>query len=95
MADKFYSRRNLDFLLYEVFDAASLPRYPYYQEHSREIFDMILETALKMGGDLLYPILQEISALMSLKMPGCLSSQRPRHHLLPPKEERGIYNLMV
>jgi alkylation response protein AidB-like acyl-CoA dehydrogenase len=60
MAEKFLSMRNLNFLLYEVFDAELLTRYPYFQDHSREIFDMVLETGLKMGKALLYPAFSEM-----------------------------------
>ena len=60
MADKFVSERNLKFLLYDVFDVSTLSQYPYYEEHNSEIFDMVLETALKMGQDLLKPYLQEM-----------------------------------
>ncbi|GAB4343282.1 MAG: acyl-CoA dehydrogenase [Candidatus Abyssubacteria bacterium] len=55
MTDKLASKRNLEFLLYEVFDAESLTGHQYYQEHSREIFDMVLETAFKLGRELLLP----------------------------------------
>ncbi|MCJ7596909.1 MAG: acyl-CoA dehydrogenase [Desulfobacterales bacterium] len=60
MTDKFVSERNLKFLLHEVFDVTSLTEYPYYKEHNREIFDMVIETALKMGKDLMRPYLQEM-----------------------------------
>jgi len=60
MSDKFISERNLKFLLFDVFDAASLTQYPYYEEHNREIFDMVLETAMKIGKDLLRPNLEEM-----------------------------------
>ncbi|MGZ3579682.1 MAG: acyl-CoA dehydrogenase family protein, partial [Syntrophales bacterium] len=60
MADKFVSERNIRFLLYEVFDATSLLKYPRYADHSREAFDMILETALKLGRDLFRPTLREM-----------------------------------
>ena len=60
MAEKFISERNLKFLLYEVFDTASLTQYPYYEEHGKEIFDMVLETALKIGKDILRPNLTEM-----------------------------------
>jgi alkylation response protein AidB-like acyl-CoA dehydrogenase len=65
MADKFVSERNLKFLLYEVFDAASLTQHPYYADHSRESFDMALETALKIGKNLLKPKLQEMDKTAS------------------------------
>lgn len=60
MTRRFVSMRNLRFLLYEVFDAESLTGYPYFHEHSREVFDLILDTGLKMGTDLLYPVLAEM-----------------------------------
>jgi butyryl-CoA dehydrogenase len=60
LADKFVSERNIRFLLYEVFDATSLLEYPRYADHSREAFDMILETAMKLGRDLFRPALREM-----------------------------------
>ena len=63
MAEKFLSERNLKFLLYEVFHADDLCTYPYFEEHSREVFDMVLETALKMGRDLLFPCFQEMDKI--------------------------------
>jgi butyryl-CoA dehydrogenase len=60
MAKQFVSMRNLKFMLFELFDVEALTKYPYFQEHSREIFDMVLETGLKMGTDLLYPCFAEM-----------------------------------
>ncbi len=60
MAEKFVSIRNLNFLLYEVLDSESTTQYPYFQDHSRETFDMVIETALKMGTDISYPVFQEM-----------------------------------
>lgn len=60
MTDKFISDRNLRFLLFDVFDTTSLTQYPYYEEHNREIFDMVLETAMKIGKDLLRPNLEDM-----------------------------------
>ena len=60
MGTKFASVRNLEFLLYEVFDATSLTQYPYYADHSRDMFDMVLDTAMRIGSDMLYPHLREM-----------------------------------
>ena len=60
MEDKFISERNLRFLLYEVFNAASLTQHAHYEVHSKEVFDMVVETALKIGRDLLRPNLREM-----------------------------------
>lgn len=63
MAERFVSERDLRFLLYEVFDAEALCTYPYFEEHSRETFDMVVETAFKMGRDLLFPYFQEMDKI--------------------------------
>ena len=55
MPAKFISDKNLKFLLHEVFDVASLTTHPYYQDHNKETFDMILDTALRMGREILMP----------------------------------------
>lgn len=55
MAEKFFSERNLKFLLYEVFDIEGLAKIPYFEDHSRESFDMALETAARIGRDMLFP----------------------------------------
>lgn len=60
MSEKFLSERNLKFMLYEVFEAESLTRFDYYAEHGREVFDLVLDTALKLARDLLQPILREM-----------------------------------
>ncbi|MBW2562073.1 MAG: acyl-CoA dehydrogenase, partial [Deltaproteobacteria bacterium] len=63
MAEKFASEKNLKFLLHEVFDVSQLTQYPYYADHSREVFDMVLDTALKMGEDLYKPYFEEMDRL--------------------------------
>ena len=60
MAEKFISDRNLKFLLYEMFDVERLIKYPQFADHSKEVFDMVIETAMKMGKDLFKPVLTEM-----------------------------------
>ena len=60
MSDTFLSMHNLRFLLYEVLNAESLAQYPYFGDHDREVFDLVLDTGLKMGKELLRPCLEEM-----------------------------------
>ncbi len=60
MAEKFISDRNLRFLLYEVNNIESLLKYPRYADHSKEVFDMILDTAMRMGKDMFKPLFEEM-----------------------------------
>ena len=54
------SMRNLKFLLYEVFNAASLTRYPYYGEYDRKMLDMVLDAAVELARGLLWPHFQDM-----------------------------------
>lgn len=58
MADTYFSMRNIEFVLYEVMKAESLSALPRFEEHSREIFDMVLETGQKLCDGTLYPALK-------------------------------------
>ena len=60
MTEKFMSMRNVKFLLYEVFDAASLTRYPYYEEYDRKMLDMVIQAAGELAQGLLWPHYQEM-----------------------------------
>lgn len=60
MASKFVSEKNISFLLYEVFDAKSLAGYPYYEMHNKKLFDMVINATMKLGKNLLQPILEDM-----------------------------------
>ena len=60
MADKFVSQRNLSFLLHEVLEVERLTRTSYFADHSAEMFDLVVETAIKMGRDLMRPFFGEM-----------------------------------
>jgi butyryl-CoA dehydrogenase len=60
MEDKFYSHRNLQFLLHEVFKVEELTKFPGFDDHDRETFDMILDTAGQIAKEQLYPYCQEM-----------------------------------
>ena len=60
MAEKFVSRRNLEFLLYEVHGVEQLSALPYFADHTRETYDLVMDTALKLARNLLYPYLREM-----------------------------------
>jgi alkylation response protein AidB-like acyl-CoA dehydrogenase len=60
MAEKFLSEKNLRFLLYDMLELEALCQYPYFEEHSRETFDMVLDTAVRMGKEILFPIFTEM-----------------------------------
>ncbi len=56
----YYSRRNLDFLLYEVHDAPELTRYPYFDAHDRQTFDLVLDATTQIADTHLYPHFRDL-----------------------------------
>ncbi len=57
---KYYSKRNIDFLLYEVFDAAALTTLAYYKHQDKETFDLVLFAIDQLAEKHLYPYLTEM-----------------------------------
>lgn len=60
MAGKFVSRRNIDFLLYDVLDVERLTHFSYYQQHNRKLFDMVIGEAVKLAKNMMWPVLKEM-----------------------------------
>lgn len=59
MAAPLLSDRDLEFMLYELFDAEGLTKRARYAEHSRETFDATLRTAKSVAEDVLLPFRQK------------------------------------
>lgn len=55
MTVEFMSRRNLNFVLYELLDAEQLTKHAHYAEHSRETFDAIIDVAEQIALEKFYP----------------------------------------
>lgn len=56
----FFSKRDIQFNLYEVFNSEALTQYSYFQDHNRESFDMVLDAAHQIAEKMLYPLLTEM-----------------------------------
>jgi alkylation response protein AidB-like acyl-CoA dehydrogenase len=60
MPNPFFSKRDLAFQLYEVADVEQLCQYPYYQDHAKETFDMVIDAAESIAETMLRPLLTEM-----------------------------------
>ena len=56
----FYSKRDLQFQLFEVLDSESLTKYEYFQDHNRESFEMVLDAAEGIAEKMMLPLLTEM-----------------------------------
>lgn len=60
MATNYFSKRNLQFLLHEVFRADELAKYPYFSAHDRETFNLVLDSAAYIGDTIMHPNLKDV-----------------------------------
>ena len=60
MATTYFSKRNLHFLLHEVFKAEELTRYNYFSAHDRETFNLVLDSATYIADTFMHPYLREV-----------------------------------
>lgn len=57
---QFYSRKNLDFLLNDVFQLTKLSEYDYFSDHNEETYKMVLDACTDLATNKLRPILSEM-----------------------------------
>jgi alkylation response protein AidB-like acyl-CoA dehydrogenase len=55
MAEKHFSRRNLDFTLFEVLNTESLTQYDYFNAHDRDTFGMVMDAATEIAEKIMKP----------------------------------------
>ncbi|SFD93857.1 acyl-CoA dehydrogenase [Spirosoma endophyticum] len=60
MATTYFSKRNLQFLLHEVFKAEELTKYDYFSAHDRDTFNLVLDSATYIADTLMHPYLKEV-----------------------------------
>jgi butyryl-CoA dehydrogenase len=89
MANPLVSDRNVEFLLYEVFDAESLLSLKAYQDHSRETFDLVLAGARKFAREVLFPTYKAMDAEPAHMVDGGIRVHPTLKALFPKLVEQG------
>lgn len=59
MSDKLIDRRDLHFLLFEMFEVERLLEHEYYEDHSATTFKLALDTAYQLAQELFWPSFSE------------------------------------
>jgi len=83
------SDRNVEFLLYEVFDVEQICRLPAYQDHSRETFDLILNGARKFAREVVLPTYKPMDAEPAHMVAGGIKVHPAMKALYPKLVEQG------
>ncbi|MGH7440662.1 MAG: acyl-CoA dehydrogenase family protein, partial [Polyangiaceae bacterium] len=89
MANPLVSDRNVDFLLYEVFDVEALCKLPAYADHSRETFDIILRSSRKFAREVLFPTYKAMDAEPAHMVDGGIKVHPLMKQVYPKLAEQG------
>ncbi len=84
------SDRNVEFLLYEVFDAEGLCTLNAYQEHSRETFDLVLQNARKFAREVLLPTYKAIDETPAHRVGDGIKVHPMMKDIYPKLVEQGL-----
>jgi alkylation response protein AidB-like acyl-CoA dehydrogenase len=92
MTQTLFDDRDVDFLLYDAFDAESLCRLPYFSDHSRQTFDLYLAAARKLAREVVFPTYKPMDQFGSRFEDGGVRVHPAVRELLPRFAELGILN---
>ena len=93
-ANPLISDRNIDFLLYEVFKGGALCDLPYFSDHSKETFDMTLDSARRLARGVLFPAYKAIDETPALFKDGRITVHPKLKELYPQLVDMGLLNAM-
>ena len=90
MANPLLSDRNVEFLLFELFDAEALCGLPHFADHSRETFELYLASAKKLAREVLFPAYRPFDEAPPVLEQGRVKVHPLLSEVLPRMIELGI-----
>jgi butyryl-CoA dehydrogenase len=84
------SDRNVEFVLYEQFDALELCALPHFEGHGRETFDLLLASARKLAREVLVPAFKPMDEAPPVLRDGHLRAHHAMHEIWPRFVELGM-----
>ncbi|MCA9596651.1 MAG: acyl-CoA dehydrogenase [Myxococcales bacterium] len=90
MANPLISDRDVEFLLFELFDAEGLCGLPHFADHSRETFELYLASAKRLARDVLFPAYRPFDEAPPVLERGRVKVHPLLHDILPQMVELGI-----
>jgi alkylation response protein AidB-like acyl-CoA dehydrogenase len=55
MSDKYFSRRNIDFTLFEALNITELSQFPYFNAHDKDTLSMVMDASADIAENLMRP----------------------------------------
>jgi butyryl-CoA dehydrogenase len=92
MTQTLFDDRDVDFLLYDAFDAEALCQLPFFRDHSRQTFDLYLAAARKLAREVVFPTYKPMDEFGSRFEDGRVRVHGSVRELLPRFAELGLLN---
>src|SRR5438874_995644 len=92
MSNPLVSDRNVEFLLYELLRAEELTALPYFADHGRETFDLILASARKLAREQMFPAFKPMDEEPPRLVNGQVKIHPAMHEIWPKLFELGLGN---
>ncbi len=90
MANPLISDRDVEFLLFELFDAEGLCELPHFADHSRETFELYLASAKRLAREVLFPAYRPFDEAPPVLEQGRVKVHPLLRDILPRMVELGI-----
>ncbi|WP_437605590.1 acyl-CoA dehydrogenase [Sorangium sp. So ce834] len=82
--------RDVEFLLYEVLDAPRLCELPYFADHTRETFDLYLQSCRRFAREVLFPTYRPVDASPPRFEGGAVAAHPALKQVFRPMIELGV-----
>ncbi|WP_437720963.1 acyl-CoA dehydrogenase [Sorangium sp. So ce861] len=82
--------RDVEFLLYEVLDAPRLCELPYFADHTRETFDLYLQSCRRFAREVLFPTYRPVDASPPRFEGGAVAVHPTLKQVFQPMIELGV-----
>ena len=82
--------RDVDFLLYEVLDAPALCENPFFAEHSRDTFDLYLQSSRRLARQVLFPGYRPMDESPAVFRDGAISVHPALKGMFQPMVDLGV-----
>jgi len=82
--------RDVDFLLYEVLDVPALTALPAFAEHSRDTFDLYLQSARRLAREVLFPAYKAMDDAPPRLEGGSVTTHPLMHEIWPQLVDLGV-----
>ena len=91
MTNPLLNDRDVSFLLYDVFDAASLLALPHFADHSKETFDAYVGLCARFARETVFPAFKAVDEEPPRLVDGQVHAHPRLRDILPKMREVGVF----